>query len=134
MQINGRQSTNFAGDQLPEFQGSISPEGVLRVDDATCHDFWLEVLFTPEEILRMAKHLGVSGTATSAPAPSAKAPISKVTEALIAVFADAAIPEDFCCRGQTFEQRCKAWVTHIIDRLEVEIDTPSGNESVETDL
>jgi hypothetical protein len=50
---------------------------------------------------------------------------TKVQAATVAVRSlfDGEIPEDFEYEGQTFEQRCEAWVLHAVDELSEELET-----------
>ena len=49
--------------------------------------------------------------------------LHKATAAVRSLFADEEIPEDFTYEGQTFEERCEAWVLHALDELKDELDT-----------
>ena len=49
--------------------------------------------------------------------------LAKATAAIRSLFSDEAIPEDFNYEGQTFEERCEAWVLHAVEQLDEEIET-----------
>ena len=45
--------------------------------------------------------------------------INDIVEKVVAMFD---VPEDFTCNGQTFRERCEAWISHALDALEQEIE------------
>ena len=65
--------------------------------------------------------------------------VQKATVAVRGLFSDEEIPEDFTYQGQTFEERCEAWVLHAVGQLQDEITTfkderaEDGGEEEEAD-
>ena len=60
MQIEGRQVENFDGSKSPDFFGQIEGKATIRVDDKTCPTFWLLVTLTKEEVLALARGVGLN--------------------------------------------------------------------------
>lgn len=48
--------------------------------------------------------------------------VQKAVSAVRSLFNDGEIPEDFEYEGQTFDERCEAWVLHAVDELSVELE------------
>jgi hypothetical protein len=47
--------------------------------------------------------------------------IHQAVAAVRGLFADDDIPEDFTYEGQTFDERCEAWMLQALEQLEAEI-------------
>jgi len=50
------------------------------------------------------------------------AKLAKATAAVRSLFGDEEIPKDFTYEGQTFSERCEAWVLNALDELKDELD------------
>jgi hypothetical protein len=60
--------------------------------------------------------------ARSKKTPTKKSPMSVAIAALRGLFDDDEILEAFTHEGQTFEERCEAWLLHAVEQLEEEIE------------